>query len=331
VTGAHDKFLKSLMDRPKAARALFRERLPRELVAQLADSPPELVDGAFVDDELRGRLSDRLFKLKMRGEQELFVYCLMEHKSAPEALAALQLLGYMVRVWERLAREGRCGNKLPLIIPLVIYHGAAPWKVPTSFSSVVQLGPGLGIKPLDFDMVLVNLEGIDDSALSGEPTLRAGLLALKYATREGMQLSRLSVVLGGLKAAPSLLRLGLIYMMETYRRVDRAVLLGEAKRVMPEHEERIMTIAQELRAEGRKEGIREGIRKGIKEGLEEGVKRGRVEGQRDALLRVLRRRFGRIPKAARARVMAAELPELDTWLDRALDAQRIDAVFRATH
>lgn len=271
LTQPHDKFFKVLMEQPAAAAALFRERLPRRLV-----------------------------------------YCLVEHKRDPEPRVALQLLGYMVRGWERLERRRRGSAKLPPILPLVIYHGATPWTVAPHFSRLVDQGPELGVRPLDFEMIVVDLGTIDDAELSNEPTLRAGLLALKYAARSSLQRGRLRVVLEALrKAAPSLLRTALHYMMETYQRIDRALLLGEARRVMPEHKERIMTIAQELREEGRVEG--------------------RVEGRREALLRVLGRRFGPVPKATRAQVMSASASELDGWLDRALDAPTLAQVFSAAH
>lgn len=104
ITHPHDGFFKALTDDRRAAAALLRERLPRTLVTQLADEAPVLVDGSFVDDSLQATRSDRLFRLKLKGKRELFVYCLTEHKSSPEARVALQVLGYMVREWERLAK-----------------------------------------------------------------------------------------------------------------------------------------------------------------------------------------------------------------------------------
>lgn len=326
----HDKFFKALTEDLGAASALFRERLPRELVAQLADARPELVDGSFVDDELREAISDRIFKLKLRGKGEAFVNCVLEHKSAPEPRVALQTLGYMVRGWERVARTCRTTAKLPPVIPLVVYHGAAPWKVAPRFSALVR-PCSLGVKPLDFEMVLVDLENIDDGDLSRDPTLRAGLLALKYATRGTMQRSRFGGVLEALSRAPSLLHPGLLYMMETYQRIDRPSLFEEAGRAMPEHKERIMTIAQELRKEGRRKGLEEGLKKGAREGLREGLAEGEKKGRVEALLRVLARRFGSVPKATRARVLAAKDSDLDGWLDRAIDAPTLDAVFGAAH
>jgi hypothetical protein len=210
-------------------------------------------------------------------------------------------------------------------------QGTTPWKVAPCFSGLVHQSPLLGVKPLDFEMVVVDLGAIDDAELSQEPTLRAGLLALKYAARDAMQHSRFGIVLEALRRAPSLLLTALLYMMETYRRVDRASLLGEARRVMPEHKERIMTIAQELREEGRRDGLRAGRKKGLVEGEKKGLAEGEKKGRVKALLRILGRRFGPVPKTIRARVMAAKPSELDAWLDRSIDAPTPEAVFTATH
>ena len=227
LTHPHDGFFKALTDDPKAAAALLRERLPSALVAQLADEDPVLVDGSFVDDSLRASFSDRLFRLKLRGKRELFVYSLIEHKSGPEARDALQALGYMVRAWERLAKGRASTVALPAIIPLVLYHGEAPWRGARRFADLIDAGGALlGVQPLDFELVLVDLGAIDDDELSSDVTLRAGLLTLKYGSRGAMQPSRLGVVLSALRRAPSLLKPALRYMMETYKRIDRERLLG---------------------------------------------------------------------------------------------------------
>ena len=53
-----------------------------------------------------------------------------------------------------------------------------------------------------------------------------------------------------------------------------------------------------------------------------GLKRGKAEG----LTRLLERRFGLLPATARNRIAAAGPGELDSWLDRVLDADSLDAV-----
>jgi predicted transposase/invertase (TIGR01784 family) len=312
IAHSHDRFFRALLGIPAAAKALFRERLPRELVEELTDAPPEPVETTFVDSRLKRSSADGLYRLRLRSRSPLYVYSLVEHKSAPEPRLALQMLGYMVHAWQNEERQQGEGKKLPAIIPLVVYHGEKPWTVPASFRALVDLERSLWPKPLDFEMVVVDIGSMEDERLSREPALRAGLLGLKYATRGDRQSGQLRSVLEALKRVPSLVEPGLAYIMGTYSRVDRALLLGEVRKVMPEHEPELISIAaREWKDEGREEG--------------------REEGRRDFLLRVLELRFGNLPQKVRERVAAGSAPEVEIWFERAVRAESLDAVFGATH
>lgn len=313
----HDRFFKVLMGYALAVKALLRERLPKELAAQLGDGVARLVDGSFVDGGLGEHLADRLFEVRTKAAEAFF--CLLEHKSAPDRSAPLQFLEYVTYAWKRSTRE-RKDDRLPPIIPVVVYHGAVPWNVPPMFSQMVRETPRLGVKPVDFQMVVVDVGAIEDGALSTDPTLRAGLMALKYATRESRQRGKLGAVLAALKQAPWLVPTGLTYILTTYRRVDRATVLKEVRRVMPEYEEEMLSMAaREWMAEGMAKGVAKGIAKGI------------AEGRAKALLVVLKERFGSVARETRNRVKAASAQEVDRWLKRALSAKSVDKVFGPPH
>jgi uncharacterized protein involved in exopolysaccharide biosynthesis len=60
-------------------------------------------------------------------------------------------------------------------------------------------------------------------------------------------------------------------------------------------------------------------------GIAIGEQRGEIRGKRNATLRLLRKKFGKLPKAIEAQVEAMETEaELDTLFDAALDAQSLD-------
>ena len=75
------------------------------------------------------------------------------------------------------------------------------------------------------------------------------------------------------------------------------------------------------------------LRDAREEGREEGWEKGREEGQTLAriatLTRQLTRRFGPPPAWALTRMQQATGEQIDTWLDRILDAPTIDTVFDA--
>jgi predicted transposase YdaD len=95
VTQPHDKFLKSLLEDPAVVLALLREHLPPLLSARLSEEASVPVDGTFIDEALSESRSDRLYRvlLKGRAKEALAVHVLLEHKSASERHAMLQVLG----------------------------------------------------------------------------------------------------------------------------------------------------------------------------------------------------------------------------------------------
>jgi len=77
----------------------------------------------------------------------------------------------------------------------------------------------------------------------------------------------------------------------------------------------MQTIADMLKDEGRAKGLAEGRVKGL------------AEGEGKSLMRLLERRFGTLSPDVRERIAAANLDQLDRWLDLALDADSLGAVF----
>ncbi len=74
-----------------------------------------------------------LFSVKLAG-QDVYLYFLFEHKSKPYADVSLQLLGYLLDVWKSIDRPA--GAKLPVVIPLLIYHGRSTWNVGLKLSDL---------------------------------------------------------------------------------------------------------------------------------------------------------------------------------------------------
>lgn len=58
----------------------------------------------------------------------------------------------------------------------------------------------------------------------------------------------------------------------------------------------------------------------------EGEREGERNAERRVLLKQLRLRFGALPAAAVARIEAAEVPELELWMERVVTAARLEDV-----
>ena len=175
----HDRFFRSVFSRPEAARDLVREYLPEDVVACLATESLEVTADSLVDDELKAHLSDVVYRVRLAGGGDAWVYVLVEHKSGPDRWVALQLLRYVTALWTRHLREGG-GKPLPVVIPLVIYHGRRRWSVPAELAELVQPPQALAPYVPRFRHVLVDLTRLADDEIRGRAATRAAFRAMLH-------------------------------------------------------------------------------------------------------------------------------------------------------
>jgi Putative transposase, YhgA-like/Domain of unknown function (DUF4351) len=280
----------------------------------------------FVDPDLRSQHSDLLFSMDLKSGEPALVYILFEHKSYPDAMVAFQLLRYLIAIWYRYLSGGG-GRPLPVIIPMVVYHGAEPWNVPPDFSALFDPDEALaGIVP-DFRYFLSDLGAQSDHELSRFALLRSGLMALKHATRDADIVSIEAIVTAEIWHD---LFCGVVikYIFRAFRQID----YDEAVRLLTTIKEKagpamVSNIAQEWIDEGKALGLLQGIVEGMEQGKAEGMEQGVARGQARLLTRQLTRRFGTLPAEVTARIDEAGTETLDTWGERLLDARTLDEVF----
>lgn len=93
--------------------------------------------------------------------------------------------------------------------------------------------------------------------------------------------------------------------------------------------ERFDLWAQQYEQKGIEKGIEQGIQQGVVQGLEKGLQQGILKGEALALQRFLAKRFGPVPADTLQIISSATLTQLETWLDRVVDAPSLDDVFRS--
>jgi len=178
-------------------------------------------------------------------------------------------------------------KSLPMIIPIVMYHGVTPWSEPRLFGDVLAVP--LSVRPaverylVQFAYLLNDLSEISDEDLRN---------------RAMTSLAKLATAPNGLNALAQVL----CYILEVNDHVQREALQALLERELgPEAKEAIVTAGQQIREEGRQEGRR--------------------EGACALLLRQLRRRFGTAVNAAiEQRIATASIEQIDTWAERVLSA-----------
>ena len=317
----HDALFKTIITEPEMAGRLFREHLPKAFVARMANQPPELTPGSFVDQELAQHHADILYHVKLTNDASAYVYTLIEHKSAPDRQAPFQLYRYMAKIWRRLASEkgSETAAARPIIMPLLVYHGLRRWTIPTNFSdSLAHGGEDLRKYKPDFEYELLDLTQIPDEELSADPRLSAFLLALKHGRHSAAE-RRLKIILASADRLQILdVSIILRYIGAVSPDTIDAALVGKVLgQVSPGRKEEVMNALE--RDLGEKYYLK---------GIAEGEARGEARGKAEALQHLLRHRFGALPEDVRARIIKAGVDRLDDWTLRVLDAKTLEDVFK---
>ncbi|MCS7079687.1 MAG: Rpn family recombination-promoting nuclease/putative transposase [Chloracidobacterium sp.] len=318
LANPHDLFFKDLLARPGVAADFLAHYLPAEVLAHLDVSQPETVPGSFVDEDLREHLSDVLFRVRDRGGDEAFVYVLLEHKSTPWPWTPLQIGRYVFAIWEQARRAG--GARLPVVLPVVFYHGKACWNVAEDVAGLVahRDEPTLRAWTPSCRYWLCDLSPYSAEDLKGGLLLRVGLSVLRYVFSEDLperlrEIFRLMALLER-QSVTEYLGTVLRYLAATETPLRWQTVKAVFKETIAEQAEELMTAPF----------VMEILQEGIEQGIEQGIERGIERGERLLVLRLLRRRFGALAPETEAAIEALPLERLEALGDALLDFQTPD-------
>jgi predicted transposase YdaD len=310
----HDALFKAVFGQPEHARGALRSVVP-PAVAEALDWPTLApCAGNFVDPVLRERYTDVLFSVTWRGAGEALVYVLFEHQSTSDPRMAFRLLRYLVRIWERWLTDHPRAEALPVIVPVVLYHGAEPWSAPLAFDALLDIPdavrPAVAPHLLQLSYLVDDLSGASDEQLRERAmTALARLVAacFKHARTRADFLEILSgwagVVREVVSAPHGLEALALVvrYILLVNDHVEPEKLQAFLERVAgPEAKDAVMTAGERL----------------IQQGEDRGIQKGIEQGERALLLRLLRKRFGsQVDHDTERRVAAASAEQIATWAE----------------
>ena len=177
VQNPHDKFFKDTFSNPFVVRDFVENYLPEPILKMVDLSELEIQNSSHVDEELSEVFSDMVFRTKI-NQRDGYLYFLFEHKSYPDRMVALQLLTYMVRIWNQKINK-RIDTHIPVIIPMVIYHGETKWKISPKFSDLILNFDTLPeeVKQMipDYRYQLYDLSQFSDEDIKGNAELMIAL------------------------------------------------------------------------------------------------------------------------------------------------------------
>jgi len=317
----HDSLFKLAFSDTASGGALLRAVLPEPLVERVDWASLALRSGSFTDRDLGGLESDLLFSAEVDGREALF-YFLVEHQSTVDATMAWRLWRYVTRIWEWYVGESKQTPRLPLVVPVVVYHGERTWTAARSVAELVDVDATLSqtcpeLMP-DLRYVLEDLTELDASDLRARSLpafATVALWALRTASDRGFATAaaELADLFDALREAPDAPRA--LWSIFSYL----ATISGA-------EEDLVGVVAGQLSEPAREEAM-DLVEQFAQRKKEEGRAEGHAEGRRTLLLKLLTLKFGPPSDAVQARVEAASLEDTDRWAERILTATTIEDVF----
>ncbi|AIQ99467.1 hypothetical protein LG71_05905 [Pluralibacter gergoviae] len=275
----HDATFRQFLTQPGIARDFMDIHLPAELRAICNLSTLKLESGSFVEDNLRQYFSDVLYSLKTTAGGDGYVYVLIEHQSSADKHMAFRLIRYAVAAMQRHLDAGH--KKLPLVIPVLFYSGKrSPYPYSTNWLQEFD-DPALAGKLYAVDFPLVDITVIPDDEIMGHRSMAALTLLQKHIRQRDLAelTDRLStLLLAGYLSSPMVVSL-IHYIIEAGESADAQAFVRELALRVPQHEDELMTIAQQLEQKGLEKGIEKGLEKGLQLGEQRGIEKGRNEGK----------------------------------------------------
>ena len=231
---------------------------------------------SYISKELKENIADLLYKVNI-NDKEGYVCFLFEHKSYPDREVILQILRYMIEIWESKIRADKEARKegateltgdfeLPIIIPLVVYHHKTTWKVKRSLGEMLKdydkFPEEMKKYVPNFEYILFDLKHDKQKQMGLRPEYKILVTALnriRYAPKE----ETYEIVQEALRIIDELPHKDIMtYYVENLMLYALSVATGvteeEMRRVAGEVSvkggELVMSAAEKIRLEGRLEG-----------------------------------------------------------------------------
>jgi predicted transposase/invertase (TIGR01784 family) len=239
------------------AASFLQTHLPEAVSQALNWSTLKLLEGSFVDEDLRESEADLLYEVEhVSGATSLWVYVLLEHQSTPDRWMRLRLLKYCCRIWDLSFRDYPEQRELRAIVPLVFYQGERSWSYSSEFAELfaesVRDWPGVP----RFSHGLIDQSGMQPDEVQGDLKVRIMQLVMLAAYHPTVAwMERVASLLDSLASLPpsggiNHVRLFVLYILATQEPKAAQSFRDVLRQYAPEVGDDLMTYAQELLAQG---------------------------------------------------------------------------------
>jgi predicted transposase YdaD len=341
MTVKSDAAYKLLFSAPQIVRDLITGFVGEPWVARIDLDTLEKLPTNYVDERLRQRLTDVVWRVRTRDRKRAYLYLLIEFQSRSDHWMALRVMGYVALLWQDLVRRDDIlpkPRRLPPVLPVVIYNGIKPWRAATDVEDLLpQLPEGLARHRPRMRYLLLDQNRFTREQLGSMRNLMASVMRLDRPSPYPVFLEAMADLRRLVSGSPELERLFSSWLDALFGGDPERAQAGQID--LQEREmglrENIAMWKKEFAEEGRREGRQQGRLEGRQEGRQEGLQAGRQEGLQEGLqegqVRLLQAqlaaRFGPLPFEIRERIAAGTPEQVTNWGLRVLTARSLEDVF----
>ncbi|WP_395401654.1 Rpn family recombination-promoting nuclease/putative transposase [Pseudoduganella sp. UC29_106] len=319
MSASADISCKQLFAHPEVVGELLRIALPP---AWLRAVRLQRCNGSYVSGTGRQRHSDMVWRIQRSPEPP--IYLLLEFQSHPDYWMALRMQVYVGLLCEDLVRQQKLrSRKLPLLLPLVLYTGQAPWTSNTDLAALQEEAPAsLRVLQPEQKYLLIDQSYLRAGPAVGRSVI-ASLLEFEQASDDVDLLFALRHVNDWLvpqrsKALKQYIR---DWVVDRLRNEFRDLQIPPEFTLLEVHamfNQRFATPEElwQWQAEQR------AMKKGLAEGRAEGAAIGMLSERKRFVVQLLLRASVE-PGAGQVRTAleAADAPQLEVWIDELLAGQ----------
>ena len=139
-----DSLYHRLFSHPLMVEGLVREFVPDAMTAGIDFTRMETVNAKFHARAGKRRDGDVVWRLPTHGGSDIYLYILLEFQSRIDRWMAVRMQVYVGLLWQQIIKENRLKHhdRLPPVLPIVLYNGDRPWDAPTGLADLITLPVG---------------------------------------------------------------------------------------------------------------------------------------------------------------------------------------------
>lgn len=171
----HDRFFQEAMSHKRTAKEFFETYIPKKTLDKIDLESIKHEKKGFIDKDLGDGLVDALFSVSLKNGEPGYLYTVAEQQTNQEKFMAFRLWKYILRIMERHIKHHPNDNKLPYVLPIVLYTGVSEYKVSHCFFDLFY-NPEFAKELLTGEFKVVELNKISDEEL--KKRLYSGVMQL---------------------------------------------------------------------------------------------------------------------------------------------------------